>query len=43
VTVASFNTRALRTVGSLGFERVGTFKATRDARDFDVLVRAESS
>lgn len=41
VTVASFNTRALRTVESLGFERVGTFKATRDARDFQVLVRAE--
>ena len=39
VTVASFNTRALRTVESLGFERVGTFKAARDARDFVVLVR----
>jgi ribosomal-protein-alanine N-acetyltransferase len=41
VTVASFNTRALRTVESLGFKRVGTFKASRDVRDFDVLVRAE--
>lgn len=40
VTVASFNARALRTVESLGFERVGTFKATRDAREFHVLVRA---
>lgn len=39
VTVASFNARALRTVESLGFERVGTFKAARDARDFVVLVR----
>ena len=39
VTVASFNTRALRTVEPLGFERVGTFKAARDARDFVVLVR----
>jgi RimJ/RimL family protein N-acetyltransferase len=41
VTVASFNTRALRTVESLGFERVGTFNATRGARNFHVLVRAE--
>jgi RimJ/RimL family protein N-acetyltransferase len=42
VTVASFNARALRTVESLGFERVGTFKAARDARDFTVLVRPEA-
>jgi ribosomal-protein-alanine N-acetyltransferase len=42
VTVASFNARALHTVESLGFERVGSFKASRDARDFDVLVRAEA-
>ncbi len=41
VTVASFNARALRTVESLGFERVATFKAARDARDFVVLVRPE--
>ncbi|MFI5624536.1 GNAT family N-acetyltransferase [Nocardioides sp. NPDC051685] len=41
VTVASFNTRALRTVDSLGFERVGTFTATRGARNFHVLVRSE--
>lgn len=41
VTVARFNTRALRTVKSLGFEPVGTFNATRDAREFVVLVRAE--
>jgi len=41
VTVTSFNARALHTVASLGFERVGTFKAIRDARDFDVLVRVE--
>jgi hypothetical protein len=39
--VASFNARALRTVESLGFERVGSFKAARDARDFTVLVRPE--
>ncbi|MEO5663171.1 MAG: GNAT family N-acetyltransferase [Nocardioides sp.] len=42
VTVASFNARALHTVASLGFERVGSFKANRDARDFDVLDRVES-
>ncbi len=42
VTVASFNARALHTVASLGFERVGSFKANRDARDFDVLVRVEA-
>lgn len=41
VTVASFNTRALRTVASLGFETVGSFQAARDARDFEVLVRVE--
>jgi ribosomal-protein-alanine N-acetyltransferase len=41
VTVAAFNIRALRTVESLGFERVGSFKAARDARTFEVLVRAE--
>lgn len=32
VTVTSFNARALHTVASLGFERVGSFKASRDAR-----------
>jgi RimJ/RimL family protein N-acetyltransferase len=41
VTVASFNTRALRTVEALGFERVGSFEAARDARPFDVFIRAE--
>lgn len=41
VTVASFNARALRTVESLGFERVGTFRATRSNRDFQVLARVE--
>lgn len=43
VTVASFNTRALRTVQSLGFERVGAFRATHEARSFDVLVRHETA
>jgi [ribosomal protein S18]-alanine N-acetyltransferase len=41
VTVASFNLRALRTVDALGFIRVGSFKARRDARDFVVLERPE--
>ena len=41
VTVASFNARALRTVESLGFRRVGRFAAARDGRSFEVLVRPE--
>ena len=41
VTVASFNARARRTVESLGFERIGSFAALRDGRQFDVLVRPE--
>jgi len=41
VTVASSNVRALRTVESLGFARVGSFAAARDGRQFDVLVRPE--
>ena len=42
VTVASFNTRARRTVDSLGFELIGSFAARRDGQPFDVLVRPES-
>lgn len=42
VTVASFNTRARRTVESPGFEVVGSFAARRDGRPFDVLVRDET-
>jgi [ribosomal protein S18]-alanine N-acetyltransferase len=41
VTVASFNTRALRVVESLGFARVGRFDAAHDGSSFDVLVRPE--
>lgn len=41
VTVASFNARALRTVGSLGFTRVGRFDTSADGRSFEVLVRPE--
>jgi len=43
VTVASFNTRALRTVERLGFERVAQFDAARDGQRFEVLVRPEGS
>ncbi|RYC13268.1 GNAT family N-acetyltransferase [Nocardioides zhouii] len=42
VTVATFNLRALRTVESLGFERVASFEAARDGRPFGVLVRREA-
>lgn len=41
VTVASFNARALRTVESLGFKRIGAFEASRDGREFIVLARQE--
>lgn len=41
VTVATFNTRALRVVDSLGFERVGRFDAASNGRTFEVLVRPE--
>jgi [ribosomal protein S18]-alanine N-acetyltransferase len=41
VTVASFNTRALRVVTSLGFRPVSSFAATTDGRSFQILVRPE--
>ena len=41
MTVAAFNVRALRTIGALGFDRVGEFAAERDGRAFHVLVRRE--
>ncbi len=41
VNVASFNARALRTVESLGFERVGRFDASTSGDSFEVLVRPE--
>ncbi|CUR56987.1 Acetyltransferase, GNAT family [metagenome] len=41
MTVASFNTRALRVVEDLGFTRAGRFDATTDGRSFEVLVRPE--
>ena len=43
VTVASFNTRALRVVTSLGFRQVSSFAATTDGRGFQILVREEAS
>lgn len=43
VTIAAFNERAQRTVVGLGFEPVGSFQASRDARDFVVLVRPETA
>ena len=39
VTVASFNTRALRVVTSLGFRPTESFAATMDGRRFEILVR----
>ena len=42
VTVAAFNTRALRTVGDLAFSRVGSFNAATDGKAFQVLVRRET-
>lgn len=42
VTVASFNTRALRVVTALGFHPVSSFAATTDGRCFQILVRPEA-
>ena len=39
VTVASFNSRALRTVTALGFESVGSFNASTTMASYEVLVR----
>jgi [ribosomal protein S18]-alanine N-acetyltransferase len=39
VTVASFNTRALRVVTSLGFRSASSFTATTDGRRFKILIR----
>jgi ribosomal-protein-alanine N-acetyltransferase len=41
VTVADFNLRAVRTVESLGFQRVGRFAADTGGRRFGVFVRPE--
>lgn len=42
VTVASFNTRALRVVTALGFVPVSSFAATTDGRGFQILVRPQA-
>ena len=42
VTVASFNSRALRTVTGLGFNQVGSFNAATTGAAFEVLVRPEA-
>ena len=41
VTVAAFNTRALRAVTALGFNQVGSFDAAATGAPFEVLVRSE--
>lgn len=41
VTVAAFNTRALRVVESLGFTRRARFEASGSGRPFEVLVREQ--
>ena len=43
VTVATFNKRALRLVGSLGFRPIGTFLSAADGESFEILVRPEPS
>jgi ribosomal-protein-alanine N-acetyltransferase len=42
VTVASFNTRALRVVTALGFRSIGTFRASADGRSYEMLIRPAS-
>ena len=42
VTVANFNTRALRVVESVGFRPVTHFAATNSGREYTVLLRPES-
>ena len=39
VTIARFNTRALRTVSSLGFRPIGQFASTNDQQQYVVLTR----
>jgi RimJ/RimL family protein N-acetyltransferase len=41
VTVATFNTRALRVVEALGFRAVEDFQASTDGRGYRILVRPE--
>lgn len=41
VTVARFNTRALRVLGRCGFEHAAQFNAATDGRRYEILVRRE--
>jgi RimJ/RimL family protein N-acetyltransferase len=41
VTVATFNLRAQRVVGALGFRKVSSFRAITDGRSYEILVRPE--
>jgi len=43
VTIASFNVRAQRVVGALGFRKIAMFDASTDGRSFEVLVRPEQA
>jgi ribosomal-protein-alanine N-acetyltransferase len=43
VTIASFNQRAQRVVKSLGFQEAGCFRGFADGRNYEVLVRQETS
>ena len=43
VTIASFNVRAQRVVGSLGFRNVGRFDATTNGWSYEVLMLPEQS
>jgi len=39
VTIATFNIRAQRVVTTLGFRRVGSFRALADGRSYEILLR----
>jgi [ribosomal protein S18]-alanine N-acetyltransferase len=43
VTIASFNIRAQRVVGSLGFRNVARFQASSDGLTYEILIRPESA
>jgi [ribosomal protein S18]-alanine N-acetyltransferase len=40
MTIAAFNTRALRVVAALGFRPAESFRGTADGRDYTILTRA---
>lgn len=41
MTIATFNQRAQRVVGALGFQQAGCFHGSADNQDYVVLVRHE--